>query len=208
VDWTVADFVADARASTPTKAGVVAVPDMREVLAELANTERILRNDVKRRLELAHQHLQTILASSVFRYPLLTIRNREQQIDEFSANLADSIKTLLAMVRERLHYAYQQIVGIEPHRLIGKWEIQLNNLHNRSVAAIIAIINDRQIHLTAQANRLIALNPRSVLNRGYSITTNKTTGQVIKTCDDVQLDDSVITELANENFIESKVTKK
>ena len=50
VDVTVADLVADARASTPTKAGVVAVPDMRDVLATLSNRQRILTNDIKRRL--------------------------------------------------------------------------------------------------------------------------------------------------------------
>ena len=64
------------------------------------------------------------------------------------------------------------------------------------------------MNLTAQANRLEGLNPRKVLNRGYSITTNKRTGIVIKSVEDVQMEDLLITELADENLVESKVTKK
>jgi len=208
VDITVADFVADARASTPTKAGVVAVPDMRDVLTDLASRERILRNDIKRRLELARKGLETILASSVFRTPLLPVHNREQQLDELTAGLAEVLKAMLTGAREKLHYAYRQIVRIEPHRLLGRRIVEVNSLHSRAIAAIVAAVNIRRMQLTAQANRLRGLNPKSVLHRGYSITTCKETGLVVRTSADIRLGDLLVTELADENFVESRVTKK
>ena len=64
------------------------------------------------------------------------------------------------------------------------------------------------MRLTAQANRLAGLNPKSVLQRGYSITTSKKTGLLVKTLEDVRIGDYLITELTDENLIESKVTKK
>jgi exodeoxyribonuclease VII large subunit len=64
------------------------------------------------------------------------------------------------------------------------------------------------MQLTAQANRLAGLNPKSVLQRGYSITTNKQTGLLVKTSEDVRIGDYLITELVNENLIESEVKKK
>jgi exonuclease VII large subunit len=64
------------------------------------------------------------------------------------------------------------------------------------------------MQLTSQKNRLAGLNPKSVLQRGYSITTSKKTGLLVKNLADVQIEDSIITELAGENLIESKVTKK
>jgi len=208
VDITVADFVADARASTPTKAGVVAVPDMKDVLKDLASRERILRNDIKSRLELARKGLETILASSVFRTPLLPVHNREQQLDELTAGLAEVLNAMLTGARERLHYAYQQIVRIEPHRLLGRRTVEVNDLRSRAIAAIMAAVNIRQMQLAAQAGRLIGLDPRSVLRRGYSITTSKETGLVLKSSADIKLGDLLVTELANENLIESKVTRK
>jgi exonuclease VII large subunit len=64
------------------------------------------------------------------------------------------------------------------------------------------------MQLTAQANRLAGLNPKSVLQRGYSITRSRRTSLLVRTVQDVQIADLLITELANENLIESQVTKK
>ena len=65
-----------------------------------------------------------------------------------------------------------------------------------------------ELVLTAGENRLAGLNPRAVLARGYSITTNKRTGSVIRSTQDVDINDVMITELSDENFIESSVTAK
>ena len=100
------------------------------------------------------------------------------------------------------------IVRIEPHRLLGKKTIELNELKNRSAKAVTTIVHKLTIKLTAQANRLSALNPKSVLNRGYSITKNKKTGLLIRKTEDVEIGDIMITELAEENLIESKAIKK
>ena len=62
--------------------------------------------------------------------------------------------------------------------------------------------------LTAVENRLGGLDPKAVLNRGYSITTNKRSGRLIKSLKDVKVGEVMVTELAKENLIESKVVKK
>ena len=63
-----------------------------------------------------------------------------------------------------------------------------------------------ELTLTAHENRLAALNPKAVLSRGYSITTNRRTGGVVCSVHDVVLEDVMITEFAGENFVESSVT--
>ncbi len=185
VDTTIADLVADARASTPTKASVVAVPDMQEVLEQLAYLEERLESKVK---SLLH--------------------NSEQQSDELLMRLGSSVRQLLAEARARLYSIDEQVRKIEPHRLLGKKMLDLNNLTNRAKAAVRNIVDKAHLQLTAQTSLLAGLNPKSILQRGYSITTNKKTGRLVKRLQDVQIEDYLITELANENFIESKVTKK
>lgn len=185
IDTTVADLVADARASTPTKAGVVAVPDMQKVLGDLENFQNSLYNNIA-----------------------LCLNYRQQQLDEIAGNIVDAVKQFLTERRERLFRSFEQITKIEPHRLLGKMTVDLNNLQNRVSAVIQAIINKRRMALTAQANLLAGLNPKSVLKRGYSITTNKQTGLLVRKLEDVQIADLLITELAEEKLIESKVTKK
>jgi exodeoxyribonuclease VII large subunit len=275
IDTTIADLVADMRASTPTRAGVVAVPDKKEVLKVLTDMERRLAREIDSRLELSAERLQTLLASSVFRNPLLPVRNREQQLDEMGGTLEELIRDMLASAREKLREYYEQVVKIEPHRLLGKktvdlndWKnrastaakaiinkcrmqltgvenrlvekmkgllvekqrrlstsyerlvriephrqigrrmVELSNLSNRANVGVGAILNKRQMELTGAENRLAGLNPKSVLQRGYSITTSKKTGLLVRNLADVQIADYIITELASENLIESKVTNK
>jgi len=252
VDVTIADLVADARASTPTKAAVIAVPDITEVLANIIGLEKRLSQNAKASLQLAGQSLQTILAGHIFKNPLVMVLNRGQQLDEIQMSLISGLKQLLAAAKERLHLVFEQIIKIEPHRLLGRHTVDLNNLQNRLAVAAKAVTNKAQVQLTAQENRLAVaakavtneahaqltaqenrlvvsakavtnkarvqltaqanllagLNPKSVLNRGYSITTGKKTGRVIKRADDIEVGDIMLTELAQENLIESKVTKK
>jgi len=185
IDTTVADLVADARASTPTKAGVVAVPDMQKVLSDLENYQSSMNNNIT-----------------------LCLNYRQQQLDETAGNMLDAVKQFLTERRERLYWSHEQIVKIEPHRLLGRMRGDLYILENRASRAIEAIVHKRRMALTAQANLLAGLNPKSVLKRGYSITTNKKTGLLVRKPDDVQIGDLLTTELAEENLIESKVTKK
>ena len=208
VDVTVADFVADARASTPTKAGVVAVPDMQEVLGQLISIEHRLTGQTKAKVKLAQQNLQTILASWVFRNPLSIVFTAEERLDELDMRMIEATKVLLAEAREKLAASYQQIIRIEPHRLLKNKTVELNNWQNRVNVGISAIVGDCRLQLTAKANRLAGLNPKSVLHRGYSITTNKKTGLLVKNIEDVRIGDYLMTELADQNLIESKVTKK
>ena len=208
IDTTIADLVADASASTPTKAGITAVPDSKDVLDRLASMQSRLGAELRALLRLANQHLQTVLASEVFRKPLSAVRNREQLLDETEIKLRNCLRNLLAEVGRKLHVYYEQVHKIEPHQLLKNKAIGLHNLQSRCSLVMRDVIGGRRIKLTAATNRLAALNPKSVLQRGYSITTNKKTGLLIKSPEDVQIADDIITELADEKQIESKVTKK
>lgn len=208
VDVTVADMVADARASTPTKAGVVAVPDREEVLRGLAHQQRRLTGSIESQLSLCGEYLRTILASAAFKNPLLPVLNREQHVDDLMWELADAMRAALVRKQKQVESYYEPVARIEPHRLLGRMTVALNELEGRGRAAMIKILNDKTLEITARENRLAGLNPKSVLHRGYSITTNRQTGKVVRTLDDVQLDDLLVTELADENLIESRATKK
>jgi exodeoxyribonuclease VII large subunit len=207
VDVTVADLVADARASTPTKAGVVAVPNREDVLSDLLHQERRLGGSVRSRFDLCCEYLQTILANSVFRNPLLVVRNREQYLDDLGWNLGDAMRRVFFDAQKQVQDCQEQVARIEPHRLLGRMTVELDRLTGRSLAAVTQALHRKTLQITAQENRLAGLNPRSVLNRGYSITLNKQTGQVIRTPGDVQVDDLLVTELRGDQRIESRVVE-
>jgi exodeoxyribonuclease VII large subunit len=208
VDTTVADLVADARASTPTKAGVVAVPDMQDVLSELIHHQRRLTGSIRSQYGLCCGYLQTILASAVFRNPLLSVLNREQHLDDLTGSLGDALRTILLDARRRIQDYQDRVAKIEPHRLLGRKMVELNEWKSRSLAAVTKALGRRELEITARENRLAALNPRSVLNRGYSITTNCKTGALVRAPGDVEIGDPLATELAGGGMVQSQVTDK
>jgi exonuclease VII large subunit len=122
-------------------------------------------------------------------------------------NLEGLMGDMIMGARGRLNEMYEQVVRLEPRRLLGRKTVEVNDLRSRANAAISALLGRAGMRLTAQENRLAGLNPRAVLKRGYSITTLQQTGAVLKNATNVQIGDTLVTELA-ENLIESKVTKK
>ncbi|HUV41171.1 MAG TPA: exodeoxyribonuclease VII large subunit, partial [Sedimentisphaerales bacterium] len=208
IDTTIADLVADVRASTPTKAGVVTVPDMYEVLDRLAVMQRRLAGWAKTALRLAKQHLETVLASEVFRKPFSLVTTRQQLLDETEMRVSNTIRYQLAELGQKVHLLAEQVRRIEPHRLLRECLVTVYNLQNRARMAAQQVIGGCRVTVSTAAGRLAALNPKSVLQRGYSITTNAATGRIVRLLEDAAVADTLITELADENLIESKVTKK
>jgi len=207
VDTTIADLAADARASTPTKAGMIAVPDIVEVRRLIDHAAVRLAADVRGKLGLSRQHLATIEASVMFRNRRWIVNNAAQMLDERTMRLTDSARGLFANLRRRLEQTRLQVGQIEPHRIVGAKRIDTHQLASRALAAVKSVLSKKQLQLTAAANRLEMLNPRSVLDRGYSITTNLRTGKVITAAADVKIGDAINTEVAQQATIESEVKK-
>jgi len=205
VDFTIADFVADVRASTPTQAGVLAVPDINEVLAGLESAEKRLGQVVKGELRHLKLQLQTILASAIFRQPRRVLENNIQRLDEVAVNLEEVLEQKLKRAGQAIQQAQMAMVRIEPKRFLLASRNRLDQLAGRAGYAFHKRLSEKVLQITAAENRLQALNPRGVLERGYSITVNQRTGKVVTAAADVKPGDVIQTELARQNTIESVV---
>jgi exodeoxyribonuclease VII large subunit len=207
VDFTIADFVADVRASTPTQAGVLAVPDAKEVLGNLSSMQKRLAGSVKGELRNLKQQLQTILASAIFRQPRRVLDNSIQRVDEAVLDLKNAFQGRLDRAAGLIGRAEMAIVRIEPRRFLSAGQTRLVQLESRLRQDINKRCGEKMLQITAAENRLQALNPKAVLERGYSITTNRRTGKVITAAADVTEGDVITTELARRERIESTVDK-
>ena len=132
----------------------------------------------------------------------------QQHLDELHTEMNEAVQELLRQAAKKVLAYHERVIRIEPHRFLGKMTVELNNLKNGMTSAVENMMNRHLLNLTAVENRLVALNPKSVLKRGYSITTNMRTGLLVRQPEDVRLEDVLTTELSDENIIESKVTKK
>lgn len=208
IDTTIADLVADARASTPTKAGIIAVPDRREVLHRLDMLSRRLEQLIRTRLESAHGRLETILASWVFREPHGLVERAWQLVDMRSLRLAGVMRQQITRLRQRLEQCGQVVRRLEPVRLIAGQRIRLERMQAMLGQSLAKVMEQKRLQLAAAENKLTAMDPRAVLKRGYSITKNIRTGAVIRRVEEVQEGDEILTELADQQHLKSRVEER
>jgi exodeoxyribonuclease VII large subunit len=164
-DFTIADFVADARAPTPTAAAALAVPDRIELFAALANLARRLRADFGRLLQSRSQRVdQTALR---LRHPGANIELQFQSLAQLRRRLALALPSRLHALILRTATARGRIARAAP-----RFTDMQRNLQRR-FASVHQAIHAGQRLRGAQIRRvaasLVHLDPEAVLARGYSL---------------------------------------
>ena len=178
IDFTIADFVADLRAPTPSAAAELVAPDSAALLRRFeqlgAAIERAVRETVRGR----QNQLALILRSALFREPKARIEALAQQLDDTSERLARGASERLVLARQRLESVHGRLREHRPDQLlrIRRQEITaLGERLERGFAQRMAALRGRLEHA---GTLLRVLGPQSTLNRGYSITRTQEGGIV------------------------------
>ena len=119
-DFTIADFVADARALTPTDAANRAVPDARELADALKSVGVRLGQALLRRVSTATERLDALARSYVFRRPLDRIRLREQRLDDLCQQLVRGVGHVLQLQKQRTEGAAARLEAVSPLAVLGR----------------------------------------------------------------------------------------
>ena len=119
-DFTIADFVADYRASTPTAAAAAAVPDAAEWRRSVADAQERLAELIEGRLELLRGQLSGQRRDLVHASPLAALTRARQQIDEATRTLGERLDHLMGMRRERLRGAALHLNSLSPLLTIAR----------------------------------------------------------------------------------------
>jgi exodeoxyribonuclease VII large subunit len=202
IDFTIADFVADLRAPTPSAAAELVVRAKQEYLALLAQQQRRLDKDLRLRLAEARRRFNELAASYVFRQPAELIRQYQQQTDDLAHRLQQATRVALERRRARL----AAIKLITPQARLAQNRQRLAACEQQ-LATAWTQYRQQTRHRVAQAGtRLQLLSPQSTLERGYSIT-RLPDGKIVRSINDVTVGAELDTVVANGN-IASKVTAK
>jgi exodeoxyribonuclease VII large subunit len=143
-DFTIADFVADARAATPSAAAELAVPDKTDVILSINQNINQIRNFLQTKLQNNRAQLNRLLQSPAFTRP-----------------------------KDKLNFN----------------RINLDNLTNSLSIYITNYYNLHRSNLKNYVGKLIALNPKAILGRGYSMTLKLPSQQLITSVDQVEKND-------------------
>ena len=193
-DFTIADFVADVRASTPSAAAELVVQTRREFDKHIADLRETLAGLIRYRLLESSRCVHELSARRGFRRPLDLLRQQRQRADEMTSRLALGLRARLEQSRKRFTAAHLRIVKFDFRVKISAFRLRLEKR-----AGDLGVRIERQ--LRAKRDRaeklLLQLNERSplrVLERGYAIATD-TNGIVLRDSAQVALGDSVSLQL-------------
>ena len=120
VDYSIADFVADHRAPTPSAAAEIAVRDRREVAGELNYYQEKLATVFRKQIDNQRTRLQRIQEGYGFRRPLDMIYQSNQRLDELQRSIGASLNYYLQLQRSRLEKLEQQLRAINPEAILQR----------------------------------------------------------------------------------------
>ena len=180
IDFTIADFVADLRAPTPSAAAELVVKAKDEFLKQLAQYQTRLQQDLRLRLAEARQRFSDLAASYVFRRPTEIIRQYQQQLDDLGHRLPQATGVILGDLRGRTGTAAEKFRLLGPQTRVLNWRQQLVSDQRRFQSAWSQVWQDAQHRLAQVEAKLELLSPNSTLQRGYSITRIVETGKIIR----------------------------
>jgi exodeoxyribonuclease VII large subunit len=196
VDFTIADFVADQRAPTPSAAAELVSPDQSEWLAQVSALEtrgvRHIRQtlaDGKERLRWLGQRLQ-------LRHPGQYLRQQAQRLDEMEQRARLAINSYFNKLRYSLNEALAHLKQATPGHRISRTELQRQALAQRMRAAIHSLLQTRQRQLAVACKSLDTLSPLATLDRGYAIVTRQADKHILHEANSVNTGDQIEARLA------------
>ena len=199
VDFTIADFVADERAPTPSGAAERAVPDRAEWLRSLEAGQRRLSLAVRRRI--ADQRTALLLREQRLArvHPGAVLRQHAQRLDDLEGRLRIAARAHLERGRSRFAGAQALLQRASPALRLQALALRLDAARRRLGNAVRGQVGERRQRFELAARALHAVSPLATLDRGYAIVTDSQ-GRVLQDTAGLRPGERVTARLARGRF--------
>ncbi|MEF3169028.1 MAG: exodeoxyribonuclease VII large subunit [Deltaproteobacteria bacterium] len=186
IDFTIADFVADHRASTPTAAAQLVFPERAVLKERLGALCRHAESAIRNRTARASSLLQTLRYR--LRDPARRLVEARLRQDELASRMAFAVRDLRLRRMRELDVLAHALRDRDPRRRLELFRATLQGLSGRLFRAPRSVIDRMRALLSQRVERLDALSPLKVLGRGYCIVTGPT-GRIVRSFRDVRSGD-------------------
>lgn len=194
IDFTIADFVADLRAPTPSAAAELLAPDTGDLKRQFEAFERHLRT---RMLTMINHHIQVIgliAKGSLAREPQNILLAAEQGVDEMDDRLRLGMREQWRHLADWISERQQVLSRWHPRVMIAEAGLRAEGAAHRLRQALENRLERLSDQMQARADVLRHLGPEAVLARGFSYTTNAQ-GKVLKDAAEVKDGEMLVTQL-------------
>ncbi|MEI6605053.1 MAG: exodeoxyribonuclease VII large subunit [Verrucomicrobiota bacterium] len=196
IDFTIADFVADLRAPTPSAAAELAVPDGAELRARLVQTRRRLTRVTAGRLAGAQALLDGLKRGTLQRGGDKLLREPMQQLDSLRARQAQALRSALVAASMRLNSLRSRHRSQQPARVLDRRLVLLATQRQHLVHLSQTALQLHHQKLVSLRGMLRTLGPVSAFQRGFSITLGPD-GRIARSAASLQPGDLLLTKFAD-----------
>lgn len=196
IDFTIADFVADLRAPTPSAAAEIAVPDGSELEVKFAQTRRRFSRILAERLLSAERYLEGLKRGALRRDGESLLREPVMRIDSLRTRMSAAVRQSLRASTMKLTEAKNTHRALHPMRVLERRGEKIEQLGTRLLRAGEAQMDQQAQRLDRLKSLLRALGPDSILQRGFSITLNER-GEILRSVRDIEPGEILRTKLAD-----------
>ncbi|MDD9891766.1 MAG: exodeoxyribonuclease VII large subunit [Gammaproteobacteria bacterium] len=193
IDFTIADFVADLRAPTPSAAAEQMSPDQDEYQETCAAYKAAIRSKLSSILKQARQDLMWL--AKQLKRPDRRLQEHAQNLDRLENQMQVAIKNQIALQKGELRRLRQGMVANSPLNRIRLQLVQLGKTSKDIMQAVGNALNQTHGQLAELSRSLSAISPLSTLARGYSITYDEN-GQVIRSSKELKIGSMITSRLA------------
>jgi exodeoxyribonuclease VII large subunit len=178
IDFTIADFVADLRAPTPSAAAELVAPAAEALFHEISSRKVHLERLLKQHLEIRRLKVGRIESVAVFREPSRLILERQQRVDQLEIRIVQFRDWLLKQRREHLLRLTSLVMMFKPAEVLERRRKEITLFQEKLRSTMRQQFERERHHLSRLSESIRLLGPEQTLRRGYSITEDES-GKVI-----------------------------
>ena len=207
IDFTIADFVADARAPTPSGAAELVGPDRTACLEALARTIERLTACMRRELRAVTSRFDGAGMRLKLAHPGVRLTQQAQRLDDLEQRLSGAVRATFNSDRSRISEMFTRLIHQSPAHLVREYRLRHEALSNRLREAARQRVARATHRLDLAARALHAISPLATLGRGFAVVRRTTDGRVLTDSDSVAVGDEIEARLAR-GTLRARVTGK